>query len=106
MEHKSWAGNASGYQAHSSAMAGGSATRCYGVLAHGTATGRHRKRRELTAMRMAGSAASGRAPKARVDGGYDWRERKKAWVREIRVTVDQNEELGVPTDAGEYGGAP
>ena len=52
-----------------------SGARCYGVLAHGTGTGRHRKRRELTAMRMAGSAASGRAPKARVDGGGVWREK-------------------------------
>ena len=34
------------------------------------------------------------------------RERRWARVREIRAMVDQNEELGVPTDVGEYGGAP
>jgi len=78
MEHKSWAGNASGYRAHGGAMAGGSATRCYGVLAHGTATGRHRKRWELTAMRMAGSAASGKASRGRFVVGGGWREKERA----------------------------
>ena len=59
-------------------MAGGSATRCYGVLAHGTATGRHRKRWELTAMRMAGSAASGKASRGRFVVGGGWREKERA----------------------------
>ena len=60
-------------------MAGGSATRCYGVLAHGTATGRHRKHWELTTMRMAGSAASGKASRGRFVVGGGWREKERAW---------------------------
>ena len=69
-------GNEAGYRAHGGAMAGGSATRCYGVLAHGTATGRHRKRWELTARLLEVVAASWRAPKRVDDGDGDWRERK------------------------------
>ena len=62
--------------------------------------------KNLTASPTAVVAVSGRASKARVDGGYDWRERKKAWVREIRATVDQNDELMVHTAPVSDGGSP
>ena len=79
MEHKSWAGNASGYRAHGGAMNGGSATRCYDVLGRQTVNGWHGKAENLTTMRMEGSAVSGEYPRRRVTiGGGDWNEREGA----------------------------
>ena len=53
------------------AMAGGVGRLCYGILGRQTVNGWHGKAENLTTMRMEGSAASGEAPKGRVDDGGD-----------------------------------
>jgi len=49
-----------------------------GVLVYEAAKGRHGKTEELTVSSMEAFAASGRAPKRVVDGGHDWREKRRA----------------------------
>ena len=62
-------GNVVGYRAHGGAMAGGSTTRCYGVLGHHFRIQGHGKTEELTLSRLDGSAASGKTLRGQVDGG-------------------------------------
>ena len=58
-------GNEAGYRAHGAAMAGGSASRCYGVLGHHLTIQGHGKMEKLTVSRLEGSAVSREAPKRR-----------------------------------------
>lgn len=59
---------------------------------------------KLTARSKEVVTAFGRAPRGWVDDGGEL-ERERVRVRDIQVTVYQNEELGVSTDMGEYDGA-
>ena len=65
-DYRSGTESTSGRWSRGGAIVGGSGARCYAVLGHETASGRHGEMAELTTSRVEGCAASGKPSKHRL----------------------------------------